>query len=279
MDNLIVKSFAKINIGLNIISKREDGFHNLETIFYPLRLYDEISIKKSNKFLFNSNNKELNKVKSNLIIKAKEELEKYFKIELPVEIYLDKTIPIGSGLGGGSSNAASTIKALIKLFNLEILPSTLLDITLRIGSDVPYFLNPVAAFAESRGEIIKSINLKLNKYLLIVNPGIHISTKWAFSLITPQSPIISIKSLVEKTEVEKDNLMGTAKNDFETVVFNHFPKIKEIKDKMIEFGASYSMMTGTGSTVWGIFEDMEPAYQSELYFKCKNYFTYIESPT
>ena len=120
MNEIVVKSPAKINIGLNVIDKRPDGFHNLETIFYPLDLYDEIRITKSNHFSFNSNDRNLNKEDTNLIIKATEEIEKYFDLKLPVEIYLNKNIPIGAGLGGGSSNAASTLLALVKLFNLHI---------------------------------------------------------------------------------------------------------------------------------------------------------------
>ncbi|MFZ1520176.1 MAG: 4-(cytidine 5'-diphospho)-2-C-methyl-D-erythritol kinase [Ignavibacteriaceae bacterium] len=278
MDEIIVKSPAKINIGLNIVGKRSDGFHNLETIFYPINLYDEISFEKTDQFSFNSNDENLNKEKSNLIIKAKESLERHFNIQLPVKVFLDKHIPIGAGLGGGSSNAATTLKSLIKLYNLKIDDNELLSIALQLGSDVPFFLNPVTSFAESRGEVIIPINLKLDKYLLIVNPGIHIATKWAFGLIKPIQPKESLKSFFGKNEISIDELMKIASNDFEKIVFEHFPEIKEIKEKMLHFGANYSMMTGTGSTVWTMFDDEEAAYQTELYFKCKNYFTFIQEP-
>lgn len=278
MNELIVKSPAKINIGLNIINKQSDGFHNLETIFYPLNLFDEIRFIKSDKFSFNSNDENLNKEKSNLIIKAKELLEKEFDAQLPVEIYLEKNIPIGAGLGGGSSNAASTLLALTKLFNLEIDSETIGRLALSLGSDVPFFVNPVPSFAESRGEKIISINFIMDKYLLIVNPGIHVATKWAFGLITPNQPKVSLKSLIGKSEIEFEDLIRIASNDFENDVFNHFPEIKEIKEKMLEFGAVFSLMTGTGSTVWGMFYDEAAAYQTESYFKCKNYFTYLQNP-
>lgn len=278
MNEIVVKSFAKINIGLNVIDKRPDGFHNLETIFYPLNFYDEIRITKSDHFSFNSNDRNLNSEKTNLIIKAKEELEKYFKLMLSSEIYLNKNIPIGAGLGGGSSNAASTLLALVKLFDLSISKEHLLDIALKLGSDVPYFINPVPSFAESRGEAITPINLKLKNYLLIVNPGIHITTKWAFGLITPMQPNLSLKSLINKPIIEFEEVISLATNDFEKIMFTHFPEINEIKEKMLEFGSVFSMMTGTGSTVWGMFDDEEAAYQTKLYFKCKNYFTYIQPP-
>ncbi len=278
MEKLIFKSNAKINLGLNIVSKRKDGFHNLETIFYPINLFDEITFTKSNSFSFISSDTNLNKETTNLIIKSKEALESYFGIEIPVDIFLKKNIPIGAGLGGGSSNAASTLLALINLYNLQIEPQHLKNIALKLGSDVPYFLNPVPSFAESRGEILSPINLTLDKYLLVVNPGIHISTKWAFNQITPKQPLTSLKSLTNYSKIDIENLMSFASNDFEKIVFDHFPEIKEIKEKMMQFDAVFSMMTGTGSTVWGMFDDEEAAFQTELYFKCKNYFTYIQTP-
>lgn len=276
MEKLSCNSKAKINIGLNIISKRDDGFHNLETIFYPLDLADELTFTTSDKFSFESNNENLNKEKTNLVIKAKELLEKYFSIELTPKIFLKKNIPIGAGLGGGSSDAASALLSLIRLYDLNIDKINLQKIALQLGSDVPYFLNPVPSFAESRGEIITPINLRLRATLLIVNPGIHISTKWAFGLIKPHRPPISLRSLIEKNEIELNDLPNLVVNDFEEVVFNQYKEVKEIKDKMLEFGATLSMMTGTGSTVWGLFDDEEAAYQTELYFKCKNYFAFIQ---
>ena len=279
MSEIAVKSPAKINIGLNIINKRDDGFHNLETIFYPLNLFDEIEFTKSEKFTFKSNDSNLNKEKTNLIIKAKELLETEFNIRLPVDIHLFKNIPIGAGLGGGSSNAASTLIALSKLFNLKIDTKHLFHLALQLGSDVPFFLNPVPSFAESRGEVLVPIKLKLRKYLAIVNPGIHIATKWAFGLITPIQPKISLQLLINKSPIEIEDLISIASNDFEKIVFNHFSEVKEIKDKMLEFGAVFSMMTGTGSTVWGMFDDEEAVIQTELFFKGKNYFTFVQQPT
>lgn len=279
MSEIVVKSPAKINIGLNIINKRDDGFHNLETIFYPLDLFDEIGFTKSEKFTFRSNDPNLNKEKTNLIIKAKELLETEFNVQLTVDINLNKNIPIGAGLGGGSSNAATTLIALTKLFNLQIDSTHLSQLALQLGSDVPFFLNPVPSFAESRGEVLVPINLKLEKYLVIVNPGIHISTKWAFGLITPNQPKLSLQSLINKSPIEIEDLKSIASNDFEKIVFNHFSDVREIKDKMLEFGALFSMMTGTGSTVWGMFNDEDAAHQTELFFKCKNYFTHIQETT
>ena len=151
------------------------------------------------------------------------------------------------------------------------------ELALKLGSDVPFFLNPIPSYAESRGEVLKPIKLKLDKYLLIVNPAIQIATKWAFGLVTPQKPINSLSSLVGSS-IKIENVMTLAVNDFEQIVFEKFPEIKAIKEKMLFFGAKYSMMTGTGSTVWAMFNDKEAACQTELYFKKKNYFTFIQNP-
>jgi 4-diphosphocytidyl-2-C-methyl-D-erythritol kinase len=266
MDLLKVKSPAKINIGLNILKKRDDGFHNLETIFYPLKIYDELTYKVSDQFLFQSNDIILANDNSNLIIKAKENLEKLTGKKLNLEIYLRKNIPIGAGLGGGSSNAALTLIAIDQLFNLNIESSTLSSIALQLGSDVPYFLNPVPSFAESRGEKLFPINFKIDKPILIINPGIHISTKWAFSLVAPVSNKRRLKNLIEKEQISIDDLRQIAVNDFEVPVFSEYPQIKKIKELMTEWGALISMMTGTGSTVFGIFDNKKAAEEAAYKF-------------
>ena len=279
MDQIKVKSPAKINIGLNIIRKRVDGFHDLETIFHPLNFYDEITITKSDSFSFTSNDELLNKEPTNLIIKAKEELERVRGKTLNVKIELKKNIPIGAGLGGGSSNAAVTLKTLNSILEpaltedrLELLSS----VALKLGSDVPYFLNPVPAFAESRGEKISPIKLKIEKPILIVNPGIHISTKWAFGLIKPHKPEVSLKSLINYREISIDDLKQIAVNDFEEVVFAVHPEIKNIKEVMLQSGAILSMMTGTGSTVFGIFKNKKAAEEAALEFP-NQYFKFVNS--
>lgn len=279
MDKLVIASPAKINIGLNVVSKRDDGFHNIETIFYPIELYDEISIKKSDHFNFISDNPNIKLDEDNLIIKAKNEIENYVNKKIDVEIELNKKIPIGAGLGGGSSDAASTLMGLNKLLDLNISHIELKKIALKLGSDVPFFLNPVPCFAEARGEVIYPINFTIKDLLLIVNPKIHISTKWAFNQIVPDKPVISLKSFIENKKIKTDDLFRIASNDFEEIVFSNYSTIKKIKAFLLDSGAYFSMMTGTGSTVFGIFKDEEAAHQAELYLSCQNYFTYIQSVT
>jgi 4-diphosphocytidyl-2-C-methyl-D-erythritol kinase len=278
MDKIFLKSIAKINIGLNIVSKRSDGFHDLETIFYPINLYDEIIIEKAEHFSFSSNDSVINSDSSNLILKSHKALENYFNKKFDVKITLIKNISIGAGLGGGSSNAATTILGLLKLFNLSVPNTDLLKTALSLGSDVPFFLNPAPSFAKSRGEILTPLNISINKFLLLVNPGIHISTRWAFGLVEPRQPKLSLSILINKAAISVSDLKSIAINDFENVVFREYKEIEQIKDNMIKFGSVFSMMTGTGSTVWGLFDEEEEANQAELFFKCKNYFTFLQSP-
>lgn len=276
MQELSIKSFAKINLGLNIISKRDDGFHNLQTIFFPISLHDIITIKKSDRFAFTTNDINLLNDKNNLIIKAHQLLERFVGRELSCEIHLQKNIPIGAGLGGGSSNAANVLKALNELFSLEIDTIKLSGLALQLGSDVPLFLTKLPAYAESRGEILYPIKLEVKGFLLIVNPAIHISTRSAFSKIIPKLPEHSLKDLIKNNEIKFEELVKHATNDFEAIVFEEFPVIKNIKERMLQFGSVFSQMTGTGSTVFGFFDEEEQAHQAELFFKCKNYFTYLE---
>ncbi len=276
MQELNIKSPSKINIGLNIISKRDDGYHNLETIFYPLSLSDEILIIKSEKFHFTSDDKSLQSDDNNLVMRAHRLTENFTNEKLNCKIILHKHIPIGAGLGGGSSNAAAILKGLNELFELRISKEKLKELALQLGSDVPLFLEQLPAFAESRGEIIRPVKINFSGYFLIVNPGIHISTKWAFTKIAPKTPDKSLKVLIKKNTIDFNDLIRYASNDFENVVFKEFPQIKEIKERFLQFGSCLSLMTGTGSTVFGFFEDEESVYQAELFFKCKNYFTYLE---
>ncbi|MCH8171264.1 MAG: 4-(cytidine 5'-diphospho)-2-C-methyl-D-erythritol kinase [Bacteroidetes bacterium] len=274
MDKIVVNSPAKINLGLNLFGKRNDGFHNLETIFYPLKLADKIHISKTDDFIFTTNNSSLSSGTSNLVIKVKDLLENFTKEKINCNIYLEKNIPIGAGLGGGSSNAAVTLKALNKLFNLNLSNKTLLELALTLGSDIPFFLNPVPSFATSRGEILKEISLKLKGYLLLVYPGVHISTKWAFENCIPKNNKIQVQRIIKKMSLD-DDFSDLLTNDFEEIVFAEYPQIKEIKERLIEMGAYFTLMTGTGSSVYGIFHNKDKVEIAKEKFP-KESFTYIE---
>jgi 4-diphosphocytidyl-2-C-methyl-D-erythritol kinase len=242
---------CKINLGLNIIRKREDGFHDLETVFLPIPLTDVIEILPSDKTEFTVTGLEI-ETTDNLCIKAYNLLKQNFP-ELPsISIHLHKAIPLGAGLGGGSSDAAFTLQLLNEKFKLDLKTEQLLEYALRLGSDVPFFIVNKPCFATGRGEILKLVNIDLSNYkLLIVNPGIHIDTKWAFSKIIPKEPHVSIKEIITlPVEGWKDQLQ----NDFEIPVFAEYPEIGKIKSELYHNGATYASMSGSGSTVYGLYK-------------------------
>lgn len=278
MEEITIKSIAKINIGLNIVSKRDDGYHNLETIFYPLQLHDLIYLKKSNHLSFTSNSDLLNSEKTNLVVKAVEILENFTGEKLLVDIFLDKKIPIGAGLGGGSSNAAFTLKALNELFALKISNENLRELGLMLGSDVPLFLHDLPAYAESRGEKLTKIDFKIQHPILIINPGIHISTKWAFSKISPKKSGYNLIEFIKKYPKEYKLWQKFIKNDFESVVIEEYKKLYELKNSLIKFGSEFCLMTGSGSTFFGIYTDLNLLKDAKEYFKKIGYFVYSESP-
>jgi 4-diphosphocytidyl-2-C-methyl-D-erythritol kinase len=271
-----IKSIAKINLGLLVKEKRKDGFHNLETIFYPLNdIFDTLRFEKNERTLFNSNiNFPFDE--NNLIWKAKNAIEKITGIELNVKIDLTKRIPMGGGLGGGSSNAAFTLIALNKMFELNLDKETLNEIALQLGSDVPYFLYSKPAFAESRGEILTPVELKLNGYLVLVNPNIHISTKEAFANISPApADNLNVNEIIKSINAGYGKADKVIRNVFEPYVFNKYPVIKEIKETALEQGAMFSGMSGTGSTIFSIFDSKEKAVNFATAFKMKNFVVLI----
>lgn len=247
---------AKINIGLRVTEKRPDGYHNIESIFYPVGLTDILEVCKRGKINARGNSFITTGIKidsppeKNLVILVLKSLNKEYKLP-PLNIHLHKLIPTGSGLGGGSSNAAFILKGLNESFNIGITFKKLHYMASDFGSDCPFFLHNKSSFISGRGEKIQQIELNLNNfYLVIVYPDIQIDTGFAYSQITPSKPKSSLKELINNPiEKWKENIF----NDFEKPVFAKFPEIKEIKEKLYSMGAIYSSLTGSGSSVYGLF--------------------------
>jgi len=248
---------CKINLGLSIVAKRADGFHELETVFYPITLTDALEIiiepeTSAAPLTFTSSGLTINgDPTDNLCYKAYFLLKKDYPRISNIKMHLHKKIPMGAGLGGGSADGAFTLVALNQLFNLQLSVDKLMQYALTLGSDCPFFIINTPAFATGRGEILKPINVNLDGYrIVIVNPGIAISTKLAFSLITPKVPDTNMEAIIcEPVTSWKENLI----NDFEEPIFNSFPELANIKETLYQKGAIYASMTGTGSTVYGIF--------------------------
>jgi 4-diphosphocytidyl-2-C-methyl-D-erythritol kinase len=271
---MIVFPNCKINLGLHILSKRQDGFHNLETVFYPIALKDALEIIPSSgsSIEFTSSGLTVDgKEDDNICLKAYQLLKRDFP-QLPfIKMHLHKAIPMGAGLGGGSADGAFTLQLLNKKFNLGLSVQQLIDYALQLGSDCPFFIINKPCYATGRGELLEGIDIPLAGYkIAIVNPGIHVNTGWAFSQITPAEPHKRIKAIIaQPIATWKAELI----NDFENPVFEKYPAIKNIKEELYSKGAVYAAMSGSGSTVYGIFEK-EIALSS---FTDKNYFAKIIS--
>lgn len=257
---MILFPHCKVNLGLHITAKRDDGFHDLETVFYPLPFYDIIEIiEKENSSAtepeFSSTGIEIPGPGNNLCVHAWELLKKDRPSLPSVKMHLHKTIPTGAGLGGGSSDASFTLMLINEKFKLGLSTSQLMSYALKLGSDCPFFLMKEPAFAKGRGEILEQVELNLSDYILaLVNPGIHVSTRDAFEEIIPSSPKKSIREIIQQpVESWKEEL----KNDFEVTVFRKHPRIASIKDELYNKGALYASMSGSGSTVFGIFKQDE----------------------
>jgi len=252
-----------------VLEKRPDEFHNIETIIYPIPMYDVLEIVRTKK---DASSLDITGIKvdgnreNNLVYRAYQLLQKDHNFEA-VSIHLHKAIPMGAGLGGGSSDAAYSIKLLNDIFDLKLSNSQMEDYAAKLGSDCPFFIQNKPIMASGRGIEFEIINLDLSEYyFVIVKPDIHISTPDAYSWITPQKRSISLKEIIQLQVKEwKKELV----NDFEKEVFTRYPEIEKIKEDLFNFGAVYASMTGSGAAVYGIFEK-----SVELKDKFKDYFVW-----
>ncbi len=284
---MVVFPNCKINIGLHVVRKRADGYHDLETIFYPLPLRDALEIVKRETAdgrretadvkrqtaIGNQNTEENSPVtlhmsglpvqgnpEDNLCIKAYHLLQQHYPQLADIDMYLHKAIPMGAGLGGGSADGAFTLQLLNDKFQLNISREKLLDYSLQLGSDCPFFIINKPCYATGRGELLQAVQLDLSVYsFLVVHPGVHINTAWAFSQLTPAP---SSQSLTEIIQQPVSNWRSVLKNDFEAPVCKQHPDLQTIPQKLYEAGALYASMTGSGSCFYGIFpKEQLPALQ------------------
>ena len=250
---------CKINLGLTVLNKREDGFHNLETVFFPLQLKDALEIIPTNdpgkEVQFTTTGFEINgSPEDNLCIKAYRLLKNDFPKLTAVKIHLHKAIPMGAGLGGGSSNAVFTLQLLNEKYNLGLSQDQFMKYALQLGSDCPFFVINKPCIATGRGEILEEIQINLSAYqLVLVNPDIHIHTARAFSQINLQASRRNKKTLKEIINQPDATWKEELKNDFEGPAFEQYPVIREIKENLYSQGASYASMSGSGSSVYGLF--------------------------
>jgi 4-diphosphocytidyl-2-C-methyl-D-erythritol kinase len=252
---MLVFPKAKINLGLRITGKRSDGYHDIETVFYPVNLCDALELvtdaEGSEKDTINLTGFELpGRKEDNIVLRAVSRLRESFPLPF-LKIHLHKCIPAGAGLGGGSSDAAFILRAINRKFGLSLNTDELKVIATSLGSDCPFFINCQPSFASGKGEILSPVGDVLSGlYIVLVNPGILVSTKEAYENCTPSKPDKSLSELIGSPVSEWKDLIF---NDFEKTIFIRYPQIKLIKQTLYSSGAIFSLMSGSGSTVYGIF--------------------------
>ena len=259
---------AKINLGLHVLRKRADGFHDIETCFYPIAWTDILEIIPSEEFKFTSSGLPI-PGDDNLCSRAYHLLKGDFDLPL-VQIHLHKLIPIGAGLGGGSSDAAFTLKGLNELFQLQIPKDKLHAYAAQLGSDCAFFLYDTPMMAGGKGDDLKVVNgLDLSGYkLVVIYPELHVPTASAYQSLTPNEDRENLKSIIlSKSQEWKDKLA----NDFEETIFVQHPVIRQVKDQLYKLGAVYASMSGSGSSVYGLFkenreEDIEQVFSNYTIF-------------
>ncbi len=269
---MVIFPKAKINLGLRITGKRPDGFHDIETVFYPVNLCDILELVVNNE----SGGKDILAVTgidimtdsgNNLVMEALRKLRERYKLP-PIKIHLHKNIPAGAGLGGGSSDAAAALRVMNRLFELALSVRELKNLALEIGSDCPFFIDSEPSFASGRGENLKSVDTVLEGlYLVLINPGIHVSTKEAYLNCTPAKTNPGLRELINYPVTEWKELII---NDFEKYVFEKHPQIGIIKKVLYNNGALFSSMSGSGSSVYGIFTvkpDIPPILSDYVIFE------------
>ncbi|RYE35706.1 MAG: 4-(cytidine 5'-diphospho)-2-C-methyl-D-erythritol kinase [Sphingobacteriaceae bacterium] len=248
---MIVFPNAKINIGLNIISKRADGYHNLETVLYPVKLHDALEVVLSDKMAFTSSGIFIpGDAENNLCLKAYHLVNQDF--DLPkLKIHLHKNIPIGAGLGGGSADCSFFIKLINNLCGLNLSTKMMHNYARKLGADCAFFIDNKPVFAFEKGDQFEDVALDLSGYhLVLVMPQVHVSTAEAYSGVQPKAPKFDLKSAL-KLPIEEWKTQ--IKNDFEQSVFQHHPEILSVKEALYKSGALYAAMSGSGASVFGVF--------------------------
>ncbi len=251
---MIVFPNAKINIGLNVVSKREDGYHNLETIFFPVKLADALEFVEAEETKLTTSGIKIDSApEQNLVLKAYHLLKTDHSLP-PLHFHLHKVIPFGAGLGGGSSDAAFTLKTLNEFYNLGLATEKLENYATQIGADCPFFIHNKPIFATGTGNKFHNIKLELAGYdIVILKPDISVSTPEAYQNVIPRNPKFRLTEII-KTPI--DSWKNLIVNDFEKSIFLKYPKIAELNQLLYDLGADFASMSGSGSAVYGIFRHL-----------------------
>jgi 4-diphosphocytidyl-2-C-methyl-D-erythritol kinase len=259
---MIVFPNAKINIGLHVVSKRPNGYHNLETVFYPVQVFDALEMAETGKTGITFSGLPVGgPPEENLVVKAYHILKKDFELP-PVQFHLHKSIPVGAGLGGGSADAAFALKMLNSYFKLQITGEKLKNYATKLGADCPFFIDNKSAFAEGIGDLLSYTNIDLSEFqIIILKPEVSVSTTQAYRNVNPAPSVFKLKNL---SAIPIDRWKDVVKNDFEESVFLRYPEIKKWKEKLYEMGAVYASMSGSGSAVFGLFRHLPTDFRNKI---------------
>jgi len=269
MDSVTLRSYAKLNIGLMLLRKREDGYHDIATVFQQIGLYDEITYEKTASGLhITSTDPRVPLDQQNLAYQSFDLFRKQHGLQGGLKIHIQKNIPMGGGLGGGSSNAAATLVAIDRLWGTNFPDSELHGMAAQIGSDVPFFLVGGTALGEGRGEILTPLVWLDDWWVVLVCPGFQVSTSWAYGqariALTKEEKFTKFKSIFNRHLPHA--LLPELRNELEGVVFQRHPVLRELKERFYERDAFYASMSGSGATVYGLFKSRQPAEEAKAYF-------------
>lgn len=274
------RAYAKINLGLRILDKRPDGYHNIETVFHRIDLSDEITLSSSPSIIVESDSSEAPGGEKNICYKAAVLLQEFLGMIEGVRISITKNIPVGAGLGGGSSDAATVLRELPRFWKKTLRDESLQKIALQLGSDVPFLLGRLSALGRGRGEVLEYFELDLPYFLLLCYPNIHVSTAWAYGRVRSgqSSRQKTLRQILEGSLNQPHVLQKELKNDFEETVFAEYPEVAGVKTIMLEAGAGFASMSGSGSSVFGFFREEKPATDAAQLLRLKGYRTFLTAP-
>jgi 4-diphosphocytidyl-2-C-methyl-D-erythritol kinase len=277
---IMFRAYAKINIGLYVVERRPDGYHNIETVFHRIDLWDELAFDLSPAIEVRATSPDVPEDASNICHKAARLLQDHLGISTGVRISLRKQIPVGAGLGGGSADGAVVLRELPAFWGRVVDETTLRRLALELGSDVPFFLGRDSAVAGGRGEILHYFPLDIPFTILLCYPNIHVTTGWAYERITPGTADkpADLRQAVLQGVRDPSRLGELLRNDFEPVVFASHPAVAELKQTMIRGGAVFSLMSGSGSSVYGFFRVIPDAERVAASLAARGFRTSITSP-
>ncbi|HAB62368.1 MAG TPA: 4-(cytidine 5'-diphospho)-2-C-methyl-D-erythritol kinase [Lachnospiraceae bacterium] len=272
MNTIMLKAYAKINLGLDVLGKREDGYHEVRMIMQTIRLYDKLNMKKLNKdeIIIKTNLSYLPTNENNLVYRAIQMLKEEFNIKQGIYVELQKHIPVAAGLAGGSSDAAAALTGMNRLFQLKLTTTDLMQRAVKLGADIPYCILVGTALSEGIGEVLTPLAPMPKAYILIAKPPINVSTKYVYEnlILDERTNHPDIDGIMEAiTSKDLYGVTNRLSNVLESVTIDKYPVIQEIKDTMIEFGAMNALMSGSGPTVFGVFEDLNLAKKAFYQFK------------